>query len=99
MRITKVEAFALNFKPTQHQAANSPGTNDSDDYYVPEGGWRCIYSRYHETVVRYAPWWLNLEFFGVNQAHIPADVFDTFPDDVKLLYDHRVEGCESEIWA
>jgi hypothetical protein len=50
-------------------------------------------------VVRYAPWWLNLEFFGVNQAPIPADVFDRFPEETKLLYDHRVEGRESKIWA
>ena len=50
-------------------------------------------------VVRYAPWWLNLEFYGVNQATLPAEVFDTFPEDVKVLYEHRVEGHESTIWA
>lgn len=50
-------------------------------------------------VVRYAPWWLNLEFFGVNTAPVPAEVFDTFPEETKLLYDHRVEGRESKIWA
>ena len=50
-------------------------------------------------VVRYAPWWLNLEFYGVNQANLPAEVFDTFPEDVKVLYEHRVEGHESTISA
>lgn len=50
-------------------------------------------------VVRYAPWWLNLELFGVNQATMPADVFDTFPADVKVLYEHRVERRKSIIWA
>ena len=50
-------------------------------------------------VVRYAPWWLNLVFAGVNQKTVPAEVFDTFPEDVKVLYEHRVEGHESTIWA
>ena len=50
-------------------------------------------------VVRYAPWWLNLEFYGVNQATIPAEVFDTLHEDVKVLYEHRVEGRTSTIWV
>ena len=49
-------------------------------------------------VVRYAPWWLNLELFGVNTATIPGDMFDTFPDDVKQLYEHRAENREPTVW-
>jgi ectoine hydroxylase-related dioxygenase (phytanoyl-CoA dioxygenase family) len=50
-------------------------------------------------VVRYAPWWLSLELFGVNQATLQAEVFDAFPEDVQMLYEHRIEGRESTIWA
>jgi ectoine hydroxylase-related dioxygenase (phytanoyl-CoA dioxygenase family) len=50
-------------------------------------------------VVRYAPWWLNLELYGVNQATLPAEAFEQFPDDVKMLYEHRVDGLEPTIWA
>ena len=50
-------------------------------------------------VVRYAPWWLNLELFGVNTAKIPGETFDKFPDDVKLLYEHRAEDREPALWV
>ena len=50
-------------------------------------------------VVRYAPWWLNLELFGVNTSTIPGEVFDAFPDDVKLLYEHRAEDREPSYWV
>ncbi len=49
-------------------------------------------------VVRYAPWWLNLELFGVNTATIPGDIFDTFPENVKRLYEHRAENREPTLW-
>ena len=45
MKITQIEAFALRFhkeKPTEQQ---------TDNYYLPEEGWRCIYARHHETMV------------------------------------------------
>ena len=50
-------------------------------------------------VVRYAPWWLNLELFGVNTATIPGETFDGLPDDVKLLYEHRAENREPTLWV
>lgn len=43
-------------------------------------------------LTRYAPWWLSLEFGGRNNAMVPKDVFDAFPDSVKDLYRHRAEG-------
>ena len=49
-------------------------------------------------VVRYAPWWLNLELFGANTATIPGETFDKLPDDVKLLYEHRAENREPTVW-
>ena len=49
-------------------------------------------------VVRYAPWWLNLELYGVNTATIPGEVFDAFPEAVKLLYEHRVENRAPVAW-
>ena len=49
-------------------------------------------------VVRYAPWWLNLELYGVNTAPIPGDVFDALPEGVKLLYEHRAENREPAVW-
>ncbi len=49
-------------------------------------------------VVRYAPWWLNLELFGVNTATISSTTFDKFPDDVKRLYEHRAENREPTVW-
>ena len=49
-------------------------------------------------VVRYAPWWLNLELFGVNTATIPGETFDSFPDDVKMLFEHRAENREPTVW-
>ena len=45
MKITQIEAFALRYqkeKPTEQQ---------TDNYYLPDEGWRCIYARYHETMV------------------------------------------------
>lgn len=50
-------------------------------------------------VVRYAPWWLNLELFGVNTATIPGEIYDNFPEDVKLLYEHRAENREPAVWV
>ena len=50
-------------------------------------------------VVRYAPWWLNLELHGVNTATIPGEVFDTFPDEVKVLYEHRAQDRENKVWV
>ena len=49
-------------------------------------------------VVRYAPWWLNLELFGVNTATIPGETFDNLPEDVKVLYEHRAENREPTVW-
>ena len=49
-------------------------------------------------VVRYAPWWLNLELYGVNTATIPGAVFDAFPEEVKLLYEHRAENRDPAVW-
>ena len=49
-------------------------------------------------VVRYAPWWLNLELYGVNTATIPGEVFDAFPEEVKLLYEHRAENRAAAAW-
>ena len=50
-------------------------------------------------VVRYAPWWLNLELYGVNTATIPGEVFDAFPEEVKLLYEHRAENRAPAVWV
>ena len=50
-------------------------------------------------VVRYAPWWLNLELFGVNTATVPGETFDQFPDGVKLLLEHRAEDREPTVWV
>ena len=42
-------------------------------------------------LTRYSPWWMSLEFGARNQAFVPRDVFDKFPDTVKDLYRHRIE--------
>ena len=41
-------------------------------------------------LARYVPWWVSVELGKRNQAIVPVDVFDTFPEDVKPLYQHRV---------
>ena len=43
-------------------------------------------------LTRYSPWWMNLEFGGRNQAMVPRAIYERFPEEVKLLYKHRVEG-------
>jgi ectoine hydroxylase-related dioxygenase (phytanoyl-CoA dioxygenase family) len=45
-------------------------------------------------LTRYLPWWISLEFGGRNRAMVPKDVFEKFPESVKDLYRHRVEGEE-----
>ena len=42
-------------------------------------------------LTRFSPWWISLEFGGRNQAVVPRDAFEKFPDAVKDLYRHRVE--------
>lgn len=48
-------------------------------------------------LTRYAPWWLSVEFGGRNNAMVPRDIFETFPESVKDLYRHRVEDEEDPI--
>jgi len=43
-------------------------------------------------LTRYSPWWLNLEFGGRNRARVPREIFEGFPEGVRDLYRHRVEG-------
>ena len=50
-------------------------------------------------VVRYAPWWLNVEvgrgqvgFAGSNCAIVPPDIFSRLHPKAKPLYAHRVPG-------
>ena len=45
MKITQVEAFALRFQNAK------PSAQQDSDYFLPEGGWRSIYARHHETMV------------------------------------------------
>ena len=48
-------------------------------------------------VVRYVPWWVSVEFGGRNNAIVPRQVYEAFPEDVKLLYRHRVDGIANSI--
>ena len=48
-------------------------------------------------VVRYVPWWVSVEFGGRNNAIVPRQVYEVFPEDVKPLYRHRVDGVENSI--
>lgn len=48
-------------------------------------------------LTRYSPWWISLEFGGRNRATVPREIYNAFPDDVKDLYRHRVEGEENPI--
>ena len=45
MRITQVEAFALRYQ------TEKSSEQQSENYYLPAEGWRCIYARHHETMV------------------------------------------------
>ena len=45
MKVVEVEAFALRYKT--EKSSEQP----TENYYLPAEGWRCIYSRYHETMV------------------------------------------------
>ncbi len=38
----------------------------------------------------YIPWWMSVELGKANQVTIPVDVFNTFPENVKPLFQHRV---------
>ena len=40
----------------------------------------------------YIPWWMSVELGKRNQVTIPADVFNTFPEHVKPLFQHRVRA-------
>jgi hypothetical protein len=48
-------------------------------------------------VVRYVPWWVSVEFGGRNNAIVPRQVYEAFPEDVKPLYRHRVDGVTNSI--
>ena len=48
-------------------------------------------------VVRYVPWWVSVEFGGRNNAIVPRQVYEAFPEDVKRLYRHRVDGVANSI--
>ena len=48
-------------------------------------------------VVRYVPWWVSVEFGGRNNAVVPRQVYEAFPEDVKPLYRHRVDGVTNNI--
>ena len=41
-------------------------------------------------LARYIPWWVSVEMGKRNRVTIPAEVFATFPENVKPLYQHRV---------
>ena len=45
MKITQVEAFALRYQ------TEKSSEEQSENYYLPAEGWRCIYARHHETMV------------------------------------------------
>ena len=45
MKITQIEAFALRYQKEK------PAEQQTDNYYLPDEGWRCIYARHHETMV------------------------------------------------
>lgn len=45
MKITQIEAFALRYQKEK------PVEQQTDNYYLPDEGWRCIYARHHETMV------------------------------------------------
>ena len=44
MKIIEIEAFALRFQTGER-------SEQQDNYYLPDEGWRCIYARHHETMV------------------------------------------------
>ena len=48
-------------------------------------------------VVRYVPWWVSVEFGGRNNAIVPRQVYEMFPENVKPLYSHRVKGVTNSI--
>ena len=45
MKIAQVEAFALRYQ------TEKSSEQQSENYYLPAEGWRCIYARHHETMV------------------------------------------------
>ena len=45
MKIVEVEAFALRYQ------TEKSSEQQSENYYLPAEGWRCIYARHHETMV------------------------------------------------
>ena len=45
MKITQVEAFALRYQ------TEKSSEQQSENYFLPKEGWRCIYARHHETMV------------------------------------------------
>lgn len=45
MKIIQVEAFALRYQ------TEKSSEQQSENYYLPAEGWRCIYARHHETMI------------------------------------------------
>ena len=45
MKIAQVEALALRYQ------TEKPSEQQSENYFLPKEGWRCIYARHHETMV------------------------------------------------
>ena len=75
MKITQVEAFALRFqteKPSEQQ----------DNYYLPDEGWRCIYARHHETMVVRITTSDGIVGYGEGQSPVSPRTSKTIVEDL-----------------
>ena len=56
-------------------------------------------------VVRYAPWWLSLEwgdpnsgaYANANAGVVPREIYSRWPEETQLLFRHRAEGVLDQL--
>ena len=76
MKITQVEAFALRFQ-TEKQSEQQ-----TENYYLPDEGWRCIYARHHETMVVRITTSDGIVGYGEGQSPVSPRTSKTIVEDL-----------------
>ena len=75
MKITQVEAFALRFQTEKL-------SEQQDNYYLPDEGWRCIYARHHETMVVRITTSDGIVGYGEGQSPVSPRTSKTIVEDL-----------------
>ncbi len=76
MEIAQVEAFALRYQ------TEKSSEEQTDNYYVPSEGWRCIYARHHETMIVRITTSDGIVGYGEGQSPVSPRTSKTIVEDL-----------------